>query len=196
MRFAPASCKRIRRYNRDPERTLTRTKFVPLSPNHQFGQQASQRKSIAEKSCQITKNCLTSNFLCYFFADGGKKLVDVGRHQSRNSGGGLIIFVNGIEKTLWKGKEYKLTTQTLCSIAKTLNLRYIVFLHSPYFFCQFTFAVFWALPYCATCNFCRTHSISLCYPRFRWWGLVLDLLDNLRPTVSSWGLGTSWFVLE
>ena len=80
---------------------------MPLSPNHQFGQQASQRKSIAEKSCQITKNCLTSSFLCYFFADGGKKLVDVGRHQSRNSGGGFINFFNGSEKTLWKGKEYK-----------------------------------------------------------------------------------------
>ncbi|XP_068708360.1 gamma-aminobutyric acid type B receptor subunit 1-like [Montipora foliosa] len=36
------------------------------------------------------------------YQDGGKKLVDVGRHHSRNSGGGLIHFFNGSEKTLWK----------------------------------------------------------------------------------------------
>ncbi|XP_068708409.1 gamma-aminobutyric acid type B receptor subunit 1-like isoform X2 [Montipora foliosa] len=36
------------------------------------------------------------------YQDGGKKLVGVGRHQSRNSGGGFIIFFNGSEKTLWK----------------------------------------------------------------------------------------------
>ncbi|XP_068724834.1 gamma-aminobutyric acid type B receptor subunit 1-like isoform X2 [Montipora capricornis] len=36
------------------------------------------------------------------YQDGGKKLVDVGRHQSRNSGRGVINFFNGSEKTLWK----------------------------------------------------------------------------------------------
>ncbi|XP_068724807.1 gamma-aminobutyric acid type B receptor subunit 1-like [Montipora capricornis] len=36
------------------------------------------------------------------YQDGGKKLVDVGRHQSRNSEGGFINFFIGSEKTLWK----------------------------------------------------------------------------------------------
>ncbi|XP_068724808.1 gamma-aminobutyric acid type B receptor subunit 1-like [Montipora capricornis] len=36
------------------------------------------------------------------YQDDGKKLVDVGRHQSRNSGGRFINFFNGSAKILWK----------------------------------------------------------------------------------------------